>query len=75
MNWAQKNEIILTVRRFGAADLFSVSSGLMAPAPDLGVKVAFRFFIQYASKQASSTDDSVPPRFLSIKVYVVPKGF
>ena len=52
------------------------SPGLFPSAPAPGKKVAFHLFlnfvIQYASKQASSTDDSVPPRFLSIKVYVVP---
>ena len=55
------------------------SPGLFPSAPAPGKKVAFHLFlnfvIQYASKQASSTDDSVPPRFLSIKVYVVPKVF
>ena len=55
------------------------SPGLFPSAPAPGKKVAFHLFlnfvIQYASKQASSTDDSVPPRFLSINVYVVPKAF
>ena len=42
------------------------SPGLFPSAPAPGKKVAFHLFlnfvIQYASKQASSTDDSVPPR-------------
>ena len=37
----------------------SVFGRLRAPAPDLGVKVAFRFFIQYASKQALRIDNLV----------------